>query len=566
MYIDVAVSDAKDQKKDFFTYFSSRQIPKGTLVSVPFGKKTVSGVVFANKDTSALTKVLPILRVSYAKPIITQEQMSFFEQVARYYHTSVSLVLSLALPKLPAAVLKSQPQYPYRKEVVKQTLVLAPSQKFLHELEVKLKNKTRDYLIYHGDLSIKERAETYMRVLHTAPKLIIATKVGLFLPFTNLKYIYVYEEHDWAYKEQRSPRYHAQTVAKLLADTTNADLTIKDNTPRVETFYAAAKNKTKISLAKTFPNLKPPTMHFVNIPIEKRQGNEFLVTETLAAAIKDNLKNRQPILLYLNKKNDGGFLRCQACEMSVYVAIKPAICPNCKKTAFIFDIINLKQVAATINRYLKLWGVTHANWDSTYQGSMISLIIGEKVRLVVATQKVLYVAPLFYFRLLGVITADSILDLPEFRAHEKTFATLTQLTTLLKPDAQAVIQTRNIDHPIFRAFAKLDYPSFVKSELIERKSALYPPFAKLILCSFSAKTPQTLNRNSQAVSSALERYIKNHPYSAESIEIVGPYPRLHDPLEIRILLKSRDQEVLQHVLSHIPSTWKVDFDPENIVT
>lgn len=565
MFVDVACHLAKDPKRGLFTYFSDKSLAPGTIVSVPFGKQTTQGVVITTKKESTVRGILPILRVLSPKPLLTNQQIALLEDVAAYYHASLSATVSLVVPTFTASAVKefaAATTIPRSRQ--DQTLIIAPTQYLFTKLCEKLRKQGKQFLAYSGDALPKDKVSAYLTALTTTPKIVVATKVGLFLPFSALKQIYLYEEHDWAYKEARLPRYHASLVAQLLAKQTDASIEIRDNTPRIQTWYRARTLST-ITIKPSISLANRKTIQFIDITQERKASNYSLISEELAEALKVSLKRKQSVLLYLNKKNDGGMVFCRHCTQTSFSAEQVTTCPNCKSDRVRFDVINLKQVAADINKLLILWGVPPLEWQVDSAGSMIKLLYNDKPLITIATQKILYTAHYKSFPLIGVILVDTTLDLPEFRSTEKTYSQLSQLAALLAEDGRYLVQTKQQDHKLFPYFIKQDFTGFAKNELTDRKTLGYPPFTLLVLLSFAAKTQATATKHGQQLCALLEKINDQAQGNQEAIEIVGPFTRLHDANETRILLKATKRGYLEPFLETVPSSWKIEFDPENIL-
>lgn len=578
MFVDVAVCGAKDPGKSTYTYYTDKRLHVGTLVEVSFGKKRTYGVVMATKDETTVRGILPVLRVPLSYPLYSERQLTFFKEIVLYYHTSVSVLLSLVLPKFPKAVLATDVQWHNVHSKQKQRLILAPTVFKLKEVIALFTLKKQPFHIYSSELSVTERAQAFLDVRQTTVETIIATRSGLFLPFQNLQGIYMYDEHDWAYRELRDPAYHAFTVAYKMAEFTNVPCTIIDPTPRVQTWWLGQKPPTSVVLRQTKTVSQKPSIETVDLVVEKGKGNTGLLSPQLIAAIESCVKSGRPVLLYLNKKNDGGLVYCKHCQFTAYTTIPPTQCPQCKSEQLKVTVINLKHVAKACNSRLRLWGYQNQTktdgWQVDKEGSILSYYANKRLLITIATQKILYQAHYGTYNLVGVVLADTLTNLPEFRANEKSYITLAQLYRLLQPNTHShlVIQTSNPDHPVFRFFMGHDYGGFVKEELLERQALNYPPFSLPILLRFEAKTRKTAIEHATGLLQQFEA-MQNASNDTVPVEIIGPYSAeqtgattLHKTHEMRILLKAENRLAAQPYLSIVPKSWRIIIDPENLVT
>lgn len=573
MYVEVAVSGARDPKKDTYTYYTDKVLRPGTLVDISFGPKRTQGVVIATSETTSIKRVLPVLSVPFPQPILLPFQLKLLEMMCHYYNCSLSQLISLVVPQFTKSIIAEYRTARFPKGVHhEQQLILAPSLHKLKEVVDALQHKSRSFLMYTGEQTPKEKARTYLSALQGTTSTILATRSGLFLPFYNLKRIYLYDEHDWACKEMHTPSYHAFDVSRMLAKITSANLVIRDNTPRIQSWWQA-KNSKAFYIEQGTSVKHASTITVVDLVSEKRQGNVSMLSAQLIEALKQTLKQKKPVLLYLNKKNEGGMVLCRNCSHFAYSLVRVERCPSCQSGKIVITVVNLKHIAAELNRLLILWYKKPGTWQTDKAGSILTFSIDNVPRITLATQKILYKARRSSFGLVGVVLADTILNLPEFRAAEKTYTTLFQLFRLLEASittATFIIQTRQPDHDLFAFFKTNSYGQFAKQELEDRKSLSYPPFTKLLLLSYHASTQATVTRHANQLLPTLESIRDN---GFDLVEIVGPYQAkqdyataLHKTHEIRILLKAPNRNALQPFVEAIPKTWYLDFDPENLIT
>jgi len=566
-YADVAVLEPKIPSKKFFTYLIpntlSKDIKNGQLVSVPWGKRTTNGVVIDINSKTEFEAPKKVSSILISLPILLPNYIKLLKWISLYYYAPVSDCLSVMLPVLGKRELESLAGKE-KNEInrVNQELIIIPSINYLDKVSPSLSSTSKDIVMYHHQLSRKEKFDAWERIYFGEAKKIIGLRSAIFVPCHNLKSIRIIDEEDPAYFEERSPYYNLLAVAKKLCQITGAKLILESKTPRVETFYKATKaakeaKATKVKL-KTLKKhkAKMPKCQIINMADEIRSGNKTAISDILRYSLIENFKKKGKSLLFLNRLKESGQIFCQECKYSGYLFKAPDVCPNCQGVYFKFYYLNLNKVAGLVKNFLpdaKIQLVTSENQLNKQNQFNTDITL--------ATSAIFYSPFVENYRLVGIISADSLLNIPDFRSGERTFTIICRLINLADSDGRVIIQTYNPESPAVKFAAMDDYLSFYQIELRERKALGYPPFSIFAKLSICQKKEELAERKAMKLYNHLIAECEH----SEKIKVFDPSPSiLPRKACYNIILKSKKREQLEPLLKLVPADWKVEIEPKEL--
>jgi primosomal protein N' (replication factor Y) len=485
--------------------------------------------------------------------------------------------------------------------------------------------------VWHSDLSLGERFDTWQRVRTGELPVVVGARSALFAPVPNLGLIVVDEEHEPAYKENRSPRYHAREVALQLGRLTGATVILGSATPDVSTFrraergeltllslpkrvlahhqhlirQARALSARSLSLAPAYPgseladlrSLPLPAVEIVDLREELKAGNRTIFSRALQRAIHETLAADQQVLLFLNRRGAATFvlcrdcgyvMRCSRCEMPLTFHAgenalichhcsrrqpNPEQCPACQSTRIRYFGLGTERVEAVVRdmfpyaRPLR-WDLDTARARGSHAAFFQQLIDGQ-ANMLIGTQMIAKGLDLPRVTLVGVISADTALYLPDFRAAERTFQLLMQVAGRAGRSplgGRVIVQTYNPDLPVIRAAAGHDYAAFYGDELTARREGGYPPFKRLARLIFTGSGADRARREAERMAKALQTYIARQ--GAAGVEIIGPapcfYPKLSGQQRWHMLVRAAEPERLLRPIV-LPLGWRVDVDPVDLL-
>ncbi len=452
--------------------------------------------------------------------------------------------------------------------------------------------------VLHSQLSLGEQFDEWQRIKNGEFDVVIGPRSALFAPQPELGLIVIDEEHEWTYKQHdTSPRYHARSVALKLAELTGAVMILGSATPDVETFYYAKMGDYR--LLELPERVTPregstlPGVEVIDLREELKAGNRSLFSRSLSQAIAEAVYNKEQVILFLNRRGAATFvqcrscglvLRCRRCEVALtyhlaeevlvchqcnYKIPVPQICPQCLSYRIKFLGIGtqkLEQEAGFAFPQARL-----LRWDSDVtrrkraHQEILSKFRAHEADILIGTQMVAKGLDLPLVTLVGVVSADTALNLPDFRAGEKTFQLLSQVAGRAGRGiwgGRVIIQTYSPEHYAIKAASKHDYTSFYEREIAYRRQLRYPPFCQLVRLTYAHTNDAACQREAEKMKERLSQDIEAKGIAG--LSLIGPAPafihRLRGRYRWQLIL--RGSEVASFVSQiEIPRGWTVDVDP-----
>ena len=455
--------------------------------------------------------------------------------------------------------------------------------------------------VLHSKLSLGEQFDEWQRIRDGECDVVIGSRSAIFAPQPDLGLIVIDEEHEWTYKQDTSPRYHARNVAIKLAELTGAVVVMGSATPDVETYYHAQRGD--YHLLQLLERVTPeeasplPQVEVVDLKDELKAGNRSLFSHSLSLAIAEAIAGGEQVILFLNRRgaatfvqcrNCGFVLRCKRCEVTLtyhlaedvlachqcnYRAPVPHICPRCRSRRIKFLGIGtqkLEQEAGYAFPQARLlrWDsdVTKRGRDS--HGEILGKLRAHEADILIGTQMVAKGLDLPLITVVGVVSADTSLNLPDFRAGERTFQLLSQVAgragrgTL---GGRVFIQTYSPEHYAIQAAAKHDYASFYNQEIDYRRQLRNPPFARLASLVYTHTNDALCQREAERMRRLL--IAERDSEGIADVSLIGPAPafihKLRGRFRWQLILRGSE---LSAFLSQIPFPrgWAVDIDPAGL--
>jgi primosomal protein N' (replication factor Y) len=456
--------------------------------------------------------------------------------------------------------------------------------------------------VLHSQLSLGERFDEWRRIRDGQCDVVIGPRSALFAPQPDLGLVVIDEEHEWTYKQQdKSPRYQARRVAIKLAELTGAVVILGTATPDVETFYHAQRGDYRLlSLPERVvpeEGSAMPQVEVVDLKEELKAGNRSIFSRSLSQAIDGAVARREQVILFLNRRGGATFiqcrscgfvLRCRRCEVPLtyhpdqdvlvchqcnYRAPLPRVCPNCLSRRIKFLGLGTQRLEQEVGRHFPQARVLR--WDSDVtRGKDAHQRILAKFRahdadILIGTQMIAKGLDLPLVTLVGVINADLSLNLPDFRAGEKTFQLISQVLgragrgTL---GGRVIIQSYCPGHYTVQAAARHDYHYFYAKEIDYRRELRNPPFARLARLVYSHTNDLLCQREAARLRQVMIEEIASRGIA--DLSVIGPAPafihRLRGRFRWQLILRgAAPSAFLAQVL--IPPAWTIDIDPTGLV-
>ncbi len=401
-------------------------------------------------------------------------------------------------------------------ELNKTALILVPEISLTPQITSRLRNNFGELVtVIHSRMSLGERYDSWRRVLNGKSKVVIGARSALFSPLKNLGIIVVDEEHDASFKQfDMVPKYNARDSAIVLGNLNKVPVILGSATPSIESMYNALNGKYKLlNLPERIDNAKLPKIELVNITIERKNKRmENIFSKKLLDKIEDRLKKKEGTIILQNRRGfstqvycedcsaietcincsvplvyhiNKNFLQCHYCG---FIKEVPKVCSNCGSLKLKYFGTGTERVEDEIEFYFPNTKIRRIDSDSISKKASLSKILNEfgkgDIDILVGTQMVSKGLDFPRLTLVGVISAETTLWLPDFRADERTFQLLTQVAGRAgrsKVEGEVIIQTQNEHNFTLQRVLQNDYTGFYKREIETREKTGYPPFTHICL-------------------------------------------------------------------------------------
>ena len=632
-------------------------IEVGHRVRVPFGKRTVTGFVYALDQGPSVLELKPIEALLDAEPLLPSPLVELAGFVAAHYLVPLDEVIRAIVPPRVRAVVKRVVKRRRQSRILRQAatvsvpgaIVLEPAQEAARERiaialarqesevfllhGVTASGKTEVYLallaqvlagggqglvlvpeialtpqavgrfaarfpgrlaVLHSGLTEAERAAEWWRIRRGEADIVIGPRAAVFAPLARLSLIVIDEEESSAFKQDRIPRYHAPTVARWLAQRSQAVLVLGSATPSVATYAAAlAGSEHLLELPYRAQGRPLPPVTIVDMRAEIAAQQFSPLSRELQAALGGSLERREQSILFLNRRGLATFVLCRDCGQA-------RECPHCSVALVYHASLGRLQChycgsteplprrcPACGSRYIKSFGVgterIEQEMRTLFPGARVlrldrdvmktpdaADLVFDQMRsgaadVLVGTQLVAKGLDLPNVTTVGVVNADTSLHFPDYRSSERTFSLLTQVAGRAgrgSAASQVFIQTYTPDHPAVRHARYHDYRGFFREERAIRSQYRFPPYAELIVATYGHRDEARAEREAKAAAEHLSATIAL--LNLGDIEVLGPSPafvyRLKDEFRFEVTLKGTD---LHRVADGLPRGrgWSLDVDP-----
>ncbi len=417
---------------------------------------------------------------------------------------------------------------------------LVPEIALTTQLTERLQNVFGDrVLIYHSKFSDNERVDIWKKLLDTsAPCVVIGARSAVFLPFGNLGLVIVDEEHEPSYKQSDpAPRYNARDVAVVLASLHGAKTLLGSATPSIETNYKALSGKFgHVRLMTRYNDAKLPTIEITDLK-QARDNREYRAPFALSTIRAANLalNGGNQVIFFQNRRGFAPIARCTACSwsprcefcdvaMTYHKSTRqlvchycgathtlPTVCPQCHEPKIEIYGFGTERIEDIVSSTFEKRKVLRMDLDTTRNkeghARIISDFSSKKADILVGTQMVTKGLDFDGVSVVGVLNADTMINIPDFRSAERSFNMLEQVSGRAgrrsDVDGKVIIQTHDPSHPVLKFVAKHDYDGFYAHELEERRTFSYPPFTRIINIYLKHRDLQTVKTVSDLYASNL---------------------------------------------------------------
>ncbi|HOZ54059.1 MAG TPA: primosomal protein N' [Bacilli bacterium] len=485
------------------------------------------------------------------------------------------------------------------KEVIKKSktaIVLVPEISLTPQTIARFKNVFGDLIaVLHSGLSDGERYDEYRKIVNNEVKIVIGARSAIFAPLKDIGMIIIDEEHVSTYKQENNPRYNAIEIAIERSKYHKCPVILGSATPSIESYARAIKGYYDlITLPTRVNNQEMPKTVIIDMKEENKKGN-ILFSDILIDNIKSTLLKKEKIMLLLNKRGYANYIscgncgythKCPNCDITLtyhktsqmmrchycgYANNKITKCPDCNSENIKIFGSGTEKVEEKLNELFPNVRICRMDLDTTTNKGSHQKIIkdfnNEKYDILVGTQMISKGLDFPNVTLVGVINADSSLNIPNFRSSEQTFQLITQIIGRSGRSSKkglAIIQTFNPNHYSILYASKHDYKSFYNEEITIRKKLNYPPYCFLVLIKIVSKDFELLSKESNKISD----YLKSN--LSDKTIVLGPsisnILRVNNYYNFQCIIKYKKDDKLYEVLNSLDSIYqnnksiKLEFD------
>ncbi len=383
--------------------------------------------------------------------------------------------------------------------------------------------------VLHSKLSMGERHDEWERIRKRKAKIVIGARSAIFAPMEEIGIIIIDEEHDNSYKSEANPRYDAKEVAKKIAKQNNCPLVLGSATPDLRTYYWAKQEEKKenqmLLLTKRANQSSLPKVQIVDLKQELINGNHSMLSMDLYTAIEKNLKEKRQTILFLNRRGYSTFIMCRNCGYTVkckncnismtyhsyekklkchycgYEENLVTICPACHSDKIRYFGTGTQKLEQEIQKQFPMAKTIRMDIDTVTKKNSHEYILdrfkNEALDILIGTQMVVKGHHFPNVTLVGVMAADSSLNMDDYRANERTFQILTQVAGRAgreKLEGKVIIQCYNPENFTIQCAKEQNYEKFYETEITLRKQLKYPPFCDIIVVNFNSLSETEIRR------------------------------------------------------------------------
>ena len=536
---------------------------------------------------------------NYKKIVLSKEQESVKDKIVSSFGKSETFLLYGVTGSGKTEVYMSVIEEALKEG--KEAIMLVPEISLTPQIVGKFISRFGEIIsVLHSKLSDNERFDEYRKITEGKSKIVIGTRSAIFVPFNNLGVIIIDEEHTSSYKQESHPRYNAKNIALWRSNYHKCPVVMGSATPSLESF-ARAGNKiyTLLTLTKRAGTSTLPSVQIVDMKEEVKKNN-FILSSILKDKIREKLNNKEQIILLLNRRGysniitcrDCGYVeKCPKCDISYTYhktsnnikchycgtsKIAPSKCSNCGSTNIKDYGMGTEKLEEELHKLYDA-RIVRMDIDTTSKKGEHERIINSfgkgEYDILIGTQMIAKGLDFPRVTLVGVVSADSSLSSPDFRASENTFELLCQVSGRAgrsSSKGEVIIQTYNPDHYSIVLSKTHDYLSFYKKEMQMRKLLKYSPYYYMILLQISTKDYDLGFKEANKISSYLRNNLNNDTI------ILGPSMasmfKVNNTYHYQIIIKYRKDEKLIPSLKYIDDIYKnnnklnveLDFDPLKI--
>ncbi len=489
----------------------------------------------------------------------------------------------------------------------KDSIMLVPEISLTPQMVSRFKNRFGDNIaVLHSGLSEGEKYDEWRKIKAGIVKVAIGARSAVFAPFKALGIIIIDEEHENTYKSEIKPKYLTREVAEKRCQLEGARLLMGSATPSIETYYRARMGELGLTELPDRVNGSPmPEVEVVDMREELKSGNKTIFSSSLTEAILDNLKIGDQMILFLNRRGHSTFvscrqcgivMKCPSCSISLTYHMKseklvchycgyerdnPTICPKCKSDKIKYFGVGTQKLEKEFQKKFSVKNVLRMDADTTSRKNSHQEILDKyrrrEANVLLGTQMISKGLDFPDVTLVGVITADTSLNLPDFRSGERTFQMIAQVagrSGRASKKGRVIVQTYSPEHYSIEYARYHDYKGFYEQEIMLRKELGYPPFSCIASIIISGTIENEVIKYANEISQFLDEKIGQQ----DNVEKLGPtaaaISRIKNRYRWQIVIKSKSEDTIRAILRDLSencgegqsnASISMDLNPQSMI-
>ncbi|MGI8315068.1 primosomal protein N' [Halobacillus mangrovi] len=447
--------------------------------------------------------------------------------------------------------------------------------------------------VLHSALSAGEKYDEWRKIQRKEVQVVVGARSAIFAPFTNIGLIIIDEEHETSYKQEDRTRYHARDVAIERAKNHQCPVVLGSATPALESYARAVKgNYQLLTLSKRMNNAVMPEVELIDMREELHEGNRSMFSRILKEKIEDRLSKGEQVVLFLNRRGYSTFVMCRdcghvqecphcdialtyhknqnrlKCHYCSHEEPMPTQCPECESKTIRYFGTGTQKVEEALQQLIPEARVLRMDVDTTRRKGaherLLTKFGNKEADILLGTQMIAKGLDFGNVTLVGVLAADAMLNLPDFRASEKTFQLLTQVSGRAgrheKP-GEVIVQTYTPDHYSIDLASQYEYEQFFAEEMKLRKAFNYPPYYFLTLITVSHPNQLKVQDVTQKIVQFMQQKLSNQSY------ILGPTPsaltRINNRYRYQCMVKYKKEPEQRKLIERILHYYEDELKQEN---
>lgn len=485
------------------------------------------------------------------------------------------------------------------------SIFLVPEIALTPQMISRVRNRFGDIVgVFHSMLSEGEKHDVFREIKEGNVRVVIGTRSALFLPFSSLGLVVIDEEHEMSYKSELTPKYDSIEIARYMAFKQGVTVILASATPSISDYYRAEKGEYDLlTLEKRANNRPMPDIELVDMRKELHKGNKEDLSEKMLEEIEKTVNNSNQAILFLNRRGFASFLtckdcgyvfKCDRCDISLTYhkynnkgvchycgkeKIIPATCPECGHSNISSIGIGTEKVEFFLKKKFPNYRILRVDKDTTSRKGELERILNsfdsQEADILIGTQILSKGHDFENVTFVGIISADMMLNYPDYRAFESTFQLITQVSGRAgraEKEGKVVLQTYNTEHYAIQKAREYDYKGFYQKEIAIRKAFGYEPFNNIFRIVFSGYLYNKVKENADRFLKSLEYMLKENNIYFQDL-ILGPNEcsinKINGKYRWQVIVKDNNINVkkLKSIIKYICVSKYVEiFDKDIIIS